>query len=156
MANHLPNIRVVSGLSLLTVGALLLVGAIASLSIWQFCFATLLMVGGGLLYRRRAESAGSSVLTQELRMNWTLFFCISLPVFIAMWCRTYEGKMDGQPHWVYWRILFRHEYICTTREIVQHLIQETMFNAVPAFLAGWLGQFFIIIGWRQIRRLPKP
>ncbi len=76
-------------------------------------------------------------LRRPVPINPRIWLCISLPLFIAGWF-LHGGKGGDEPLWEIWRVLIKHDYICSEGEMAGALLGYTLVLAIPATVMGWL------------------
>jgi len=89
----------------------------------------------------------------KVRGSRWAFALITVGLFVFLWSRPIPpyAKGDGiQRWWNEWGILLRHDYICSTSEMLLGLLLRSSLFGVPSLIAGWIGQYFIVLTWEGL------
>jgi hypothetical protein len=84
---------------------------------------------------------------RKLKINWLLWGCISIPIFVVSWLQPHDVKGTA-----YSDIGYLVSWLKQTNWQVNHgiwnfFLETMLWSAGPALLVGWLIQYFIVWVW---------
>lgn len=90
-------------------------------------------------------------LRRKLKINWCLWFIISLPPLVLTWVRPYDLKGWTVSDFGYLADCLRRSGYTISHDIAGTLWETFVLRALIFLFFGWIAQYLVVLAWQACR-----
>lgn len=94
-------------------------------------------------------------LRRQLKINWLVLSCISLPIIATNWFWPGDVKGATYSDFTFLLWLFKRGDYHLTKDVREFFSECMVWNVGPPLLAGWILQYLVVLAWEAWRNRGK-